>query len=278
MNFKLYREYGALNSKPVFDAIESGIKKLGWRVCDSNEDIPVIWSVLWSGRMRNNQLIHTQALQKNKPVLIIEVGNLKRNQTWRLSLNHINNLGFFANKENLDISIPKKLGVSLCDLQKNRSDKIMIATQHKQSLQWQGQKSMEDWIEDKIKILRSYTDRSIVIRPHPRSPLARNISGAEINQPKKLADSYDDFDIDYNFHCVINFNSGPAVQAAIQGVPIICDRSSLAYPVSDQIENIENITLPDREQWFLELCHTEWHIDEIAQGLPLIRLQEKFDL
>jgi hypothetical protein len=73
----------------------------------------------------------------------------------------------------------------------------------------------------------------------------------------------------------VNHNSGPAVQAAIAGVPIICDSSSLAYPVSDKFENIENIALPDRQEWFLKLCHTEWTVEEIAQGIPLQRLNFK---
>jgi hypothetical protein len=71
---------------------------------------------------------------------------------------------------------------------------------------------------------------------------------------------------------VVNHNSGPAVQAAINGVPVICDHSSLAFPVSDQIENIDSITLPDREDWFLKLCHTEWTVPEIVEGTPIRRL------
>jgi hypothetical protein len=30
--------------------------------------------------------------------------------------------------------------------------------------------------------------------------------------------------------------------------------------------------LPDREDWFLKLCHTEWTVSEIAQGIPMQRL------
>lgn len=278
MKLKLYREFGALNSEPIFDAVETGIKKVGWQSCNAGEDIPVIWSVLWGGRMRNNKAIYEQARLKNKAVLIVEIGNLKRNETWRISLNHINNLGEFANETNLDQERPSKLGLHLRDFNKHRKDKILIATQHKLSLQWQGQKSMEDWAEDTIKQIRQYSDRPILIRPHPRSPFIRNIIGAEIESPKKLKDTYDDFDIDYNYHCVINFNSGPAVQAAINGSPIICDSTSLAFPVSDKISNIEKITLPNREDWFLKLCHTEWTVDEISKGIPFARLKEKFDL
>jgi hypothetical protein len=93
-----------------------------------------------------------------------------------------------------------------------------------------------------------------------------------VERPKRIPNTYDDFDIFYNYHCVINYNSGPAVHAAINGVPIICDSSSLASPVSSSLDQIENLQLPDREEWFLKLCHTEWTVEEIKQGLPLQRL------
>ena len=102
MRFKLYREHGALNSPPVFDAVEQGLKRQGHDIVNDNEDVAVIWSVLWAGRMRSNKLIYDRCRQQNTPVLIIEVGNLKRGETWRLSLDHINNLGKFGNQDNLD--------------------------------------------------------------------------------------------------------------------------------------------------------------------------------
>jgi hypothetical protein len=63
------------------------------------------------------------------------------------------------------------------------------------------------------------------------------------------------------------------VQAAINGIPIICDSSSLAFPVSEIWQNLENPQLPNRDEWFLQLCHTEWTVEEITQGIPLARLQ-----
>jgi hypothetical protein len=101
------------------------------------------------------------------------------------------------------------------------------------------------------------------------------IPGIIIDQPKRVPNTYDDFNIFYNYHCVINHNSGPAVQAAIRGVPVICDASSLASQLSGTIENIEKITLPDREDWFLKLSHTEWTVEEISNGLPQSRLINK---
>jgi hypothetical protein len=98
------------------------------------------------------------------------------------------------------------------------------------------------------------------------------MDGVRVEIPNKIPNSYDDFDIDYNFHCVINHNSGPAVQAAIAGIPIICDVSSLAGPISEKWENLENPTVPDRQDWFVKLCHTEWSLAELAQGIPQERL------
>jgi hypothetical protein len=268
MRFRLYCEHGALNSRPIFDAFEQGLKSLGHEISNDG-GIPVIWSVLWHGRMRANQKIYNS----NKPVIIIEVGNLKRNISWRVSLNHINSLGIFANDLNLDPTRPEKLGVKLSPENQQRRPEILIASQHQQSQQWEGMPPMTTWVEETVAKIRQYSDRKIIVRPHPRSPISLKIPGVEIEIPKKILGSYDDFDIDYNYHCVVNHNSGPAVQAAIAGVPVICDTTSLAGEISEKMENIENPVLPNRQEWFLKLCHTEWTVEEIRAGIPLRRLE-----
>lgn len=269
MRFRLYREHGALNSKPVFDAFEQGLHSLGHDSVKMPQGIPVIWSVLWSGRMLANRPVY----QESDQVIIIEVGNLRRGATWRVSLDHVNSLGIFGNNHDLDPTRPEKLGVILSPEKQHRRPEILIATQHQQSLQWEGQPSMQQWVTETVAKIREYSDRKIVVRSHPRSPISVKISGVIVEQPKKIPGSYDDFDIDYNYHCVINHNSGPAVQAAIQGVPVICDKTSLAGEISGKFEEIENISLPDRTEWFLKLCHTEWTVEEIAAGIPLKRLE-----
>lgn len=273
MKFKLYRNNGALNSPPIFNAFEQGVKTLGHEIVENSEDVAVIWSVLWHGRMAANQQIYNHCIKNNKPVIIIEVGNLKRGTTWRICQDHINGLGVFGNIENLDPLRPQKLGIFLQDLKRRRRDEILIATQHARSLQWEGQPSMEQWVRDTIAKAKKYTGRRIVVRPHPRSLLREKFVDAVIDLPRKIENTYDDFNIDYNYHCVINHNSGPAVQAAIDGTPVICDSSSLAFPVSEKWEKLENPQLPDREDWFLKLTHTEWTVDEISQGLPIKRLE-----
>jgi hypothetical protein len=273
MKFKLYRTYGALNSPPIFNAFETGVNALGYNIVENDEDVAVIWSVLWNGRMMPNKTVYDRCIKQGKPVIIIEVGNFKRGTTWRICCQHINGLGIFGNTENLDVMRPQKLGIRLDPIKTKRKEAILIASQHSKSLQWDGQPSMEQWIRNTIASVRQFSSRPIVIRPHPRSPIRENIPDVTIEVPRKLENSYDDFDIDYNYHCVINHNSGPAVQAAIYGVPVICDSSSLAFPVGEKWQNLENPQLPNRDDWFLQLCHTEWTVEEISQGIPLARLQ-----
>lgn len=273
IKFKLYRQFGALNSKPIFDAFEKSIKLLGHQVVETNEDVPVIWSVLWNGRMLSNKNIYYSARQSGKNVVILEVGNLKRNLTWRICVNHTTGSGFFGNEVDLDIDRPKKLGIHLYNYKEQRNPEILIATQHYKSQQWDNQPSAEQWLDELVKNIRQFSDRKIIVRPHPRSGLRPVNKNYEIQIAKKINNTYDDFDIDYNYHCVINFNSGPAIQAAIHGTPIICDSSSLAYPVSMKLENLENPSLAKRDEWLIRLCHTEWTVDEISKGVPLKRIE-----
>ena len=56
MKFSLFRDYGAQNSKPVFDAFANSLSSNGHVVVDNTYDcdVGVIWSVLWNGRMAPN--------------------------------------------------------------------------------------------------------------------------------------------------------------------------------------------------------------------------------
>lgn len=272
MRFRLYKEHGALNSPPIFQAFEQGLKTLGHEIVNNDEEVAVIWSVLWQGRMLANKHVYEECKKIGKPVIIIEVGNLSRGNTWRISLNNINSLGEFANVENLDPDRPKKLGIQLTPPVEKRRGEVLIAAQHGHSLQWEGMPPMKVWVEETIEKIKQHSNRRIIVRPHPRSLFPLKIPGVLLESPKKVAGTYDDFDIFYDYHCVINHNSGPAVQAAMKGIPVICDTSSLANELSGNIENIDKIVLPDRSAWFLRLCHTEWTVEEIRQGLPIQRI------
>jgi hypothetical protein len=94
-----------------------------------------------------------------------------------------------------------------------------------------------------------------------------------INNPVALWGTYDSFDLPLDCHAIVNYNSGPGIQAAIAGCRPVVDQSSLAYPVAVNIADIDCSYVVDRTQWLVETSHTEYTVEELQQGLWLKRLE-----
>lgn len=287
MKFAIFPEFGALNSRPVFQSFRRGAEFLGHTVVehDLNADVFVIWSVLWHGRMIQNREIWKIAKNLGKKILILEVGGLVRGTTWRIGLGHINNLGFFGNDYNLDLQRSEKLGIFLKNWKKS-GDNILICGQHTKSEQWVNRGEPEDWLKNLVLEIKKYSDRKIVFRPHPRDTAwcqkTENL-GISIKIPQKISGTYDDFDHELDFHqawCVVSPSSNSGILSAVQGIPVFSDPDSLAYSISTKnFENIESPDNPDRSTWLERICHTEWTLSEIEQGIPISRIfNKKVDL
>jgi hypothetical protein len=266
----------AMNSRPVMAAFLDCCQASGIQTRENawDADAAVIWSVLWHGRMRPNQAVYEHYRSQGRPVIIIEVGALYRGETWKVSVNHITSAGYYGHQENLDRNRPAQLRISLANQPSTRPE-IVIAAQHQRSLQVAGIDSMDSWILTQIQLLRNSTDRPIRIRPHPRSPvnLSRLPAGVSMEQPRPVANTYDGFDMHFNCHAVVNLNSGPGIQAAISGCRPVVDQSSLAYPVAVGYADIEQPYNVDRELWLAQICHTEYTVQELREGLWLKRIR-----
>lgn len=265
----------ALNSVPVMQAMLDSLRSAGHTPVENGEDCDaaIIWSVLWHGRMAPNKRVYERYRAQNRPVVIADVGALYRGETWKIALNHINRLGYYGHTENLDMDRPGKLGISLAiNLSKNPA--ILIAAQHRHSLQLANQ-NHEAWITEQVRAIRQVSDRPIVIRPHPRSPLHMDSLTKDVivEKPKKVTDTYDGFDMHFDYHAVVNYCSGIGIQAAISGTRTLVGTNSLAAPVSVTIADLDRPYDVDRNQWLVEICHTEYTINEIKEGLWIQRLK-----
>lgn len=263
----------ALNSGPVINAVLDSLQAAGIQTQENSmtADAAVIWSVLWSGRMAGNQAVYEHYRRQNKPVIVVEIGALYRGNTWKIAVNNITAEGYYGHLDNLDPDRPAKLKISLAVQSKTRPE-IVIALQHARSLQVQNV-NLVQWTEQTIKSLRQHTDRPIVVRQHPRSRLSLPvIAGVTVETPQKIINTYDSYNMHYNCHAVVNYNSGPGLQAAIAGVRPIVDATSLASPVGINLADIEQPYDIDRYQWLTQICHTEYTTDEITQGIWLNRI------
>jgi hypothetical protein len=267
----------AQNSVPVVQAMLDSLRSAGHTVEPNsmNADTVVIWSVLWSGRMVENKKVYEHYRAQDKPVIVVDVGALYRGETWKIAINHINRLGYYGHTENLDMDRPRKLGISLA-VNLSRNPAILIAAQHRHSLQLANQ-NHEEWVVEQVQAIRQVSDRPIVIRPHPRSPLHLDDLDKTITveKPQKIADTYDSYNMHFDYHAVVNYCSGTGIQAAISGTRPIVGTYSLALPVSVAIKDLDRPYEVDRGQWLVEICHTEYTVKEIEQGLWLQRLQSQ---
>ena len=278
MRFNLHERFGALNSKPVFDALHSGANALGHDVVvNGNDGIDVIWSVLWNGRMAGNQAIWERNQAEGKPTIVLEVGGIVRGTTWKVGLNGINRDAYF-NDPNNDNSRASLLGLSLKPWRTD-GKYILICGQHDKSLQWQNMPRMSNWFLDTYDEIRKHTDRPIIFRPHPRCRLEhieRGLRHVTRQEPTHVIGTYDDFDMGFNnVFCTISYSSNPGIHSIIEGIPAFVSPSSLAYDVANDIDflhDLERPLMPDRTQWLNDYAHTEWTIEEISQGIPIKHL------
>jgi hypothetical protein len=280
MRFSLFKQYGAKNSEPVFDAFEHSLRQAGHTIeHDSmHSDVAVIWSVLFNGRMSSNRPIYEYYTRTGKKVIVLEVGGIKRGTTWKVGLNGINRDAFWGDTGN-DDSRARSLGLGLNPWRKD-GEYILICGQHDKSLQWRNMPSMSQWIIDTIETIQKHSKRPIIFRPHPRCPLPHiehEFKNVKRQEPKHIAGTYDDFDMAFDdIYCTVSWSSNPGIHSVINGVPAFVGPSSLAYDVAGHDLNLINYPqTPDRTQWLNDYAWTEYTVEEIAAGLPLKRLTQK---
>ena len=279
LTFNLHIKNGALNSKPVFEAFDAGARRLGYKVYfNSNKgDINVIWSICWTGRMAPNRRIYENF---RKPVIVLEVGALRRGELWKMGVGGIS-YGCFYQPVDSEKNRASKLGLHLQDISKNEDGPIVIACQNGNSGQWTNPAEQYTHIYSSLKQIRRATDRKIVIREHPRYPLKlKDLPHATVIQkPNRIPNTYDDYDFDINnAFAVISHSSNPGTLAAIQGVQVFTSPRSLAWPMSQStlldIEQEPKWYPRSREAWLNDIAYTEWTVKEIADGEPIFLLTD----
>tara|TARA_B100000575_G_C23114044_1_gene643810 strand:- start:11 stop:883 length:873 start_codon:yes stop_codon:yes gene_type:complete len=285
MRLEVWTEYGPLNSKPIFDAFVKSLKDAGDTVYlnkSANADVAVIWSVLWRGRMEQYKRIWNDYRSRGKPVIVLEVGGLRRNESFKIGINGINRDADFANQQFDDKRWP--LFKHTLKQWNPTGDMIVICGQHDASEQWKGLPRMEKWIKQQIQEIRKYTTRPILVRPHPRNTIQfkeSDFENVKVRMPKRDFRTYDDTDFKVTLErtwAVVNHSSNPAMEAVIRGIPVFVSESSLCHDVGNiKLADINTPAMPSRLNWANWLSYTEWFKDEIEAGLPWARIKKRLE-
>ena len=286
MRIALYPEYSSLNGKPIFAALIDHLRSTNEKIYineDKNCDVAVIWSVLWQGRMEGNKKIWEQFRGTGRPVVVLEVGGLRRNSSFKMGINGINREADFAN----DTFDDKRWPLFNHQLLpwKQSGNVIVICGQHHNSHQWRENPGMKSYFKNCIEEIRRYTDKPIVIRPHPRNIVhnfpVEKYKHVRVNLPKRDWGTYDDTDfkkILKSTWAVVNHSSNPAMEAVIHGIPVFVSEKSLCHDVGNtDLSDIMHPAMPARQNWANRLAYTEWFTEEFREGKPWARIRKRLE-
>ena len=283
MKIAVFPKTSAMAGKPVMAAFIQSLQGEDYAICENHErpeaDVVVMWS--WLLGMYGRDAIYNHYKKTNTKFLILEVGALQRNTSWKVAINGINRDADFGN-QSVDDSRLKLFDLTLSDWHAS-GDHIIVCGQNERSIAWD-QGNTAQWVNKMIDWIRSQTDRPIWFRPHPRFPVHyknAQMKNVFVSKPKKLNHKGNIDEVDFaqamsHAHAVVNYNSNPAIEAVLSGVPVYVDQSSLCWDVAKPIgDDIENPVKPDRSAWRKQISYTEWFVEEIKQGLPWKRLRPR---
>lgn len=139
-----------------------------------------------------------------------------------------------------------------------------------------------DWLAQIIVRIRQYSDRPIVIRPHPGDKNAHRYIG-EFNQAGVLSGVTISntghsliHDLDRCW-AVVNHNSSPAVGAIIEGIPVFLtdpERSQCREVANCDFSRIENPDMPDRQAWLEKIAMSHWSFQDWETGRAWAHIQK----
>ena len=269
------------NAQEVYPQLIDAIQQTDTLVeNDLDADAALIWSVLWYGKMSANKQVWDHYRAQNKPVIVIEVGGLIRNETWKLGINGINRDADFAVDAYMPGDRVKKFGIVLQPW-KQDGEYVLICGQHGYSEQWRDMPDMDTYYRNTIAEIRKVTDKPIVVRSHPRYRESLHWAcdmqwykeqGVTWNIPKHVQQTYDSFDLEHmlkHTHFTVSHSSNAGITSIIHGVPAVVSESSLAYDVSTKMDSW--LSKPDRHNWLNRMTYTEWFADEIGVQWNRIR-------
>lgn len=256
-------------------------RSTGWQLEENSldADAAVIWSILWQGRMAKNQHVYDRYRNQKKPVIIIETGVIKRNETYKVSVNETDRYGSYW--DNRDDSDPDRVYRMLGHINQVRGgDKILICAQNPNSRNWKKYRkedsleTMEHWVRSKVAWARAWTDRPIEIRPHPRHKLELpDLQNLIVNSQYTVKDDTDLVRVFEDCFMVINYNSYPGIQARLHGLNTSVHHSSLAA-----IDKTDDIHDDDQDHWLDLMARTEFTHSEIRSGFAWDKIKYAVDL
>jgi hypothetical protein len=192
-------------------------------------------------------------------------------------------------------TIRKKLSIDVKPWRKTGSH-ILICLQRNNGFSFDHENNIEEWLLKTVSEIRKFSDRRIIIRPHPgdgktilkiRSINSRSLTRrpAPYNHldNKVIVSTNRRIEEDLrDAWCTIVYNSSPSTVSAIEGVPVfildpIPQRSQSFDICNTNLKTIENPIKPNRQQWLEKISMSHFTIDDIDSGMLYRAVSDFFE-
>lgn len=178
--------------------------------------------------------------------------------------------GFYFDKEIDPIrwqKISKNLNISLKPYRTSGTH-ILICCQRNGGWSMKG-KPVEQWLSETIAKVKAFSDRPIVVRPHPGDKKWRNY--LKISHPNVTLSTNHIIQDLSNAWATVLHNSSPAVASAIEGVPVFLTDPDPQFSQAAEVSNtnlkrLEDPKMFDRQSWIEKLSMCHWNFDELQSG------------
>lgn len=128
-----------------------------------------------------------------------------------------------------------------------------------------------EWLDRKIQQIRTYSQRKLLIRPHPGDYRPEDFAQYNGRADIEVADPLKSKLVDNlaGAYSAVFFNSSASVAAVCAGIPVFVDDSScVAWKVANHnIAQIESPATFEREQWLYNLAAAHWSDADAQAGL-----------
>ena len=181
-------------------------------------------------------------------------GNKKRKTIFRLSVNNFQNFNPIIDRPS---DRWEKLKIEIESFKQGSN--IVIVPPDRKIVHTLGSGSEDQWINETVLKIKSFTDRIIKIRKRPEPRADRIVSN-----------TFKDFIKDDTF-CVIGYSSNALVEAAMHNIPVIslghsATKSLYNYQLDD-IEKIKPAYPSDKQAWLNHLAYSQFTREELRSGL-----------
>jgi len=132
-------------------------------------------------------------------------------------------------------------------------------------------KPAEQFVQDSYNEIRKYTDRPIKVKPHPKSSI-------DYSNYEKIPDTTTFKNLSGKMYCAVLDNSTSIFELTFLGIPCFTSSANFGYKLGNsdlsKINDINYNTPEQMKEWYNEMAHTEFTLDEIGNDKILKKIEE----